>query len=126
MNIDAYPDTDFEGLYGYEDSLDPVCVSSHTGFVINVANCPALWKSSLWNDVAESTMEAETILLTGCCRELLPIIDLVDEVGSAAGLSQFEKPKNWIHEDHAGTWILANTLPPQYTSCSKHYEVKMN
>ena len=26
LNIDAYPDSDFAGLYGYEDSLDPVCV----------------------------------------------------------------------------------------------------
>ena len=34
LNIDAYPDADFAGLYGYEDSSDPVCVRSRTGFVI--------------------------------------------------------------------------------------------
>ena len=28
LNIDAYPDADFAGLYGYEDSLDSVCVRS--------------------------------------------------------------------------------------------------
>ncbi len=27
LNIDAYPDADFAGLYGYDDSLDSVCVS---------------------------------------------------------------------------------------------------
>ena len=26
LDIDAYPDADFAGLYGYEDSLDPICV----------------------------------------------------------------------------------------------------
>ncbi len=65
--------------------------------MINVVNCPVLWKSYLQTEIVTSTMEAETILLAGCCRELLPIIDLVDEVGSAAGLRQFEKPKICIH-----------------------------
>ncbi|KAL7547221.1 hypothetical protein ACHAWF_010544 [Thalassiosira exigua] len=32
MNINAYPDPDFTRLYGYEDSLDPVCVHSSTDF----------------------------------------------------------------------------------------------
>jgi len=47
LTIDAYPDADFAGLYGYEDSLDPVCVRSCSGFVINVASFPVLWKAAL-------------------------------------------------------------------------------
>ena len=126
LNIDAYPDADFAGLYGYEDSLDPVCVRSRTGFVINVANCPVLWKSSLQTETATSTMQAEIIALAACCRELIPIIDLVDEVGTAVGLAQSENPKMHvrIHEDNAGALTLAQTVPPQMTPQSKHYAVK--
>jgi hypothetical protein len=47
LNIAAYPDSDFAGLWGHEDSLDPAYVRSQTGFVINVANYPVLWKSTL-------------------------------------------------------------------------------
>ena len=40
IGINAYPYTDFAGLYGYEDNNDPVCDHSHTGYIINVAGCP--------------------------------------------------------------------------------------
>ena len=47
LKIDAYPDADFAGLYNYEDSCDLVCVRSRTGYGINVARCPVVWKSQL-------------------------------------------------------------------------------
>ena len=126
LNVDAYPDADFAGLYGYEDSLDPVCVRSRTGFVINVANCPVLWKSSLQTETATSTMQAEVIAMSSCCRELMPIIDMVNEVGMAVGLKSPDSPKMHIriHEDNAGALILAQTIPPQFTPRSKHYAIK--
>ena len=126
LHVDAYPDADFAGLYGYEDSLDPVCVRSRTGFVINVANCPVLWKSSLQTETATSTMEAEVIAMASCCRELMPILDMVKEVGTAVGLPPSDAPKMHvkIHEDNAGALILAETIPPQSTPRSKHYAVK--
>ena len=124
LDVDAYPDADFAGLYGYEDNMDPTCVKSRTGFVISVANCPVLWKSKLQTEIATSTMEAEINTLAACCRELLPVLDLVKEVGDAVGLEQNEPPKVRVHEDNAGALILANTLPPQYTPRSKFYALK--
>ena len=47
FKIDANPDADFAGLYGHEDSSDPICVRSRTGFIITVAGCPVVWGSSL-------------------------------------------------------------------------------
>ena len=99
-------------------------MKSRTGYVINVANCPVLWKSNLQTEIATSTMEAEVITLNSCIRELLPIIDIVKEVGDAVGLTEKEKPKIRVHEDNAGALILANTLPPQCTPRSKHYAIK--
>ena len=126
LNINAYPDADFAGLYGFESSADPVCVRSRTGFIITVANCPILWHSKLQTETAMSTMEAEVVAFASCCRELFPIIDLVDEVGNAVGISSSDKAKMHIiiHEDNAGALILAKTLPPQFTPRSKHYAVK--
>jgi len=47
LHINAYPDADFAGLYGYEDNNDPVCVRSRTGFVITVAMpCPLVLHAS--------------------------------------------------------------------------------
>ena len=46
LKTDAYPDLDFAGLCGYEDSSDPICARSRTGFIIAVAGCPVVWRSS--------------------------------------------------------------------------------
>ena len=40
VNIDAYPDMYFAGLYTYEEHSNPVCVRSRTNFVITVAGYP--------------------------------------------------------------------------------------
>ena len=73
-----------------------------------------------------STMQSGVIDLASCCRELIPIIDMVDEVGAAVGLTQSENSKMHvcIHEDNTGALVLAQTLPPQFTPASKHYKVK--
>lgn len=125
LKIDAYPDADFAGMYGYEKHDDPSCVKSRTGFVINVADCPVLWQSKLQTETALSTMEAEIVALAHSCRELFPIMDLVHSVGPSVGLQVDETTMHVsIHEDNAGALILADTLPPQHTPRSKHYHIK--
>ena len=71
-------------------------------------------------------MEAETVALGSCCRELFPIIDLVTEIVDAVGMPNPDNPTMHvtIHEDNSGALILATTLPPQFTPRSKHYAIK--
>ena len=88
LKIDSYPDADFAGLYGYEESTDPSSVKIRTGYVINVADCPVLYHSKLQTETALSTMEAEIVALAHCCRELFPVMDMVAELGSANCLLQ--------------------------------------
>ncbi len=88
IRIDAYPNADFTSLYGYKDNNDPVCVHSRTGHYISVAGCPIYRSSKLQTKTATSTMEAEIIALGSCCRELLPIIALVDKIGVAVGIKK--------------------------------------
>jgi hypothetical protein len=83
LNINAHPDANFAGLYGYKDNNNPVCVvRSCTRFVITVANCPVLWSSKLQTKTAMSMtmMEAEVIALGKCYEELFPIIGQVAEI----------------------------------------------
>jgi hypothetical protein len=125
LKIDCYPDADFSGMYGYENSSDPSCVKSRTGFVITVTNCPVLWQSKLQTETALSAMEAEIIAPAHCCQELFPIMDMVSLLGTKVGLPvSGATMKVSIHEDNAGALILAETLPPQFTLRSKHYAIK--
>ncbi len=82
---------------------------------------------------ATSTMEAEIIALGSCCRKLLPIIALVDEIGIAIGIKKPDDNDSssstmhvTIHEDNLGALILATMPPPQFNPRSKHYTDKTN
>jgi hypothetical protein len=120
--IDAYPDADFAGMFGHEDHTDPACAKSWTGFIITFADCPVFWQSKLQTETALSTMEAEIIALSACCRELFPIMDMVSSVTKLPiGKTTMNVS---IHEDNSGSLVLAKTLPPQFTPRSKYYAIK--
>ena len=60
-------------------------------------------------------MQAEVIAFYACRRVLIPITEMVKEIGSAVGLSTSEKTEMHvsIHEDNAGCIALAQKLPPR-------------
>jgi hypothetical protein len=124
--IDAYPDADFAGMYGHKKPVDPSCVKSHTEFVITFADVPIHWKSQLQTETALSTMEAKIIALPASCRDIFPIIDMVESVTFQVNLPLGETTmKLLVHEDNSGALVLAKTLPPQFTPQSKYYAIKM-
>jgi hypothetical protein len=125
LNINAYADADFAGLYGHEDPGDPACVKSRTGFVILVANVPISWKSTLQTKTALSTMEAEISALAHCMKELVGIMDLAKLFADHYGLEPVETKMNvTLHEDNAGALVLAKTIPPEFTPRSKFYHLE--
>ncbi len=74
---------------------------------------------------ALSTMEAEVNALAACMRELIPIINMVKELIQSVGLQAGDMNMNvLVHEDNSGALVLAETLPPQFTSRSKYYATK--
>ena len=113
LKIDAYPDMDFAGLYGYLKITDPACVNSRTGFLITMSDCPIVWVSKLETKTALSMMEAEIVALAHCCRELYPVCDIVKEVDDVAGLGTDDLSLMHVsvHEDNAGALVLAETIP---------------
>ena len=38
LKVDAFPDADFAGLYGYEKPSDPTCSKSRNGFLISLSD----------------------------------------------------------------------------------------
>ncbi len=125
LKIDAYPDANFAGMYGYECHDDPSCVKSWTGYVINVANCPVMWQSKLQTETALSTTEAEIVAISHCARKLIPIMQMVEFLGPAVGLPvNCTSMHACIHEDNVGALISADTLPPQYTPRSMSHVAK--
>ena len=71
--IDCYSDADFVGLWGYEETQDPICARSITGFVITFANCTLLWVSKLQTYIALSKLNSEYLVLSNSGRALLPL-----------------------------------------------------
>ena len=70
-------------------------------------------------------MEAEIIALVACCRELFPIIDMVESLTGSVNLPIRETTMQLsVHEDNLGALVLAKTLPPQFTLQSKYYASK--
>jgi len=70
-------------------------------------------------------MEAKTIALSACCRELFPIMDMVSSVTKSVKPPIGKTAMNVsIHEDNSGALVLAKTLPPQFTPQSKCYAIK--
>ncbi len=122
--IEAYPDSDFAGMYGHGEHTDPACAKSWTGFIITFADCPVFWQSKLQTEMALSTMEAEIIALAACCRELFLIMDMVSSVTKSVKLPIGKTTMNVsMYEDNSGALVLAKTLPPQFTR-SKYYAIK--
>ncbi|KAL7460686.1 hypothetical protein ACHAXS_001129, partial [Conticribra weissflogii] len=119
---------DFTGLYGYEDSQDPHCVKSRTGYAILVAGCPIIWKSCLQMEIAMSMMEAEYVALSQSCKDLFPILDIVAEVTAAVGIPRDEVTRLHVtvHEDNVGTLTLGCLAPRRMTPCLKHYAIKFH
>ena len=100
--LECFVDADFAGLWGAEDTQDPVCVKSRTGFLLTFGGCPLLWVSKLQTEVALSTTEAEYIALSQAMKELLPTKHLLLEVTQALGVKLSEEATTYckVFEDN--------------------------
>ena len=80
LQIDCFVDSDFSGLWKYEDSQDPTSVKSRSGFLFIIGGCPISWTSKLQTDIDLLTMEAEYITLSMAMKELLPLQIIVKDI----------------------------------------------
>ena len=125
LTLDLYVDSDFAGLWSYEDPLDPSCVQSRMGYVITLGGVPIIWKSKLQEQVALSTMEAEYIAASVAMRELIPMREILKYISTNMNLRQpTESLVSTVWEDNSAALSLMQSPLPKITPRSKHFAVK--
>jgi hypothetical protein len=109
MTFNCYVDADFAGGFGYEDSTDPICVKSRSGWVFTLGETPVHWKSTLQSTISLSTVEAEYVALSMSLREFLPMRKTAQEVCEVFGVNMGEKNQllSTVFEDNTGCLSLA-------------------
>jgi hypothetical protein len=78
--LECYVDADFAGNWTNETSNDPDSVHSRTGYCIMYAGCPIISVSKRQTLVALSTTEAEYIALSSALRDVISIMNLLNEL----------------------------------------------
>ena len=121
MIFRCHVDADFAGGWSSNDTHNAEMVLSCTGFVISYAGCPIYWPSKLQTEIALSTTEVEYIALSMAMREVLPFLNLMQEINSVlpAGSPKFFC-KVW--EDNQSCIKVAES--PKFTPRTKHIALK--
>ena len=124
LTVDCYVDADFAGLFGAEDSQNPICAKSRTGYVLFLANCPLMWVSKMQTEIASSTMESEYIALSQSMRDLIPVRRLLQLICDTILPEQIQNANihSSVIEDNSGALQLARV--PRITPRTKHYAIK--
>jgi hypothetical protein len=79
--FECYCDSDFSGLWNKEFApVDPSTAKSRSGWIIFYAGCPVSWASKLQSQVALSTTEAEYIAMSQALRDIIPVMNLLQEM----------------------------------------------
>ena len=121
--LECHVDADFAGGWSSGDTQNPEAVLSRTGFVISYAGCPIYWASKLQTEIALSTTEAEYIALSMAMREVLPFLNLMQEINVVLPLPA-GAPKFFckVWEDNRSCIKVAES--PKFTPRTKHIALK--
>jgi hypothetical protein len=124
LNLDCYVDADFAGLYKREPDLEPASVRSRSGYLVNLGDCPILWRSQLQTEIALSTLEAEYCALSHSLRTVLPLHRMIVEIVSCLKLPHDLKAtvSARVFEDNNGALLLATKQ--RVTARTKYFLVK--
>jgi hypothetical protein len=77
--LECHVDADFAGGFSPDYSDDATTCYSRTGYIIWFAGCPLIWSSKLQTTVALSTTEAEYIALSTALRDVIYVMQLLNE-----------------------------------------------
>ena len=122
-SIDTYVDASFAGEWNTTWSEEPASVMSRTGYIILYANCPIIWCSKLQTEITLSTTESEYVALSQSMRDVIPLLDLLKELGEAIP-SEDATPNIHctIFEDNKGCIDLVTA--PKMRPRTKHIALK--
>jgi hypothetical protein len=90
--LECFVDADWAGSWQHRSSHDPLSAHSRTGYVIMYAGCPIVWASKMQSLISLSTTEAEYIALSSSLREVIAIMNLLNELKSRNFSFHFPTP----------------------------------
>ena len=100
--------------------VDPSTAKSRSGWIIFYAGCPVSWASKLQSQVALSTTEAEYIAMSQALRDVIPVMNLLQEMREREFQVICNEPYVYckVFEDNSGTLELARL--PKLRPRTKH------
>lgn len=128
QSFDVYVDASFTGDWDPANAeWDPDTARSRTGYVIMYANCPVIWASKLQTEIALSTTESEYLAISAATREVLPLMELVQEMQQhGCGLTATTPHLHCrVFEDNSGAVELATSVKnPKMRPRTRHINTK--
>ena len=122
--FECYCDADFSGNWNKEFAqIDPSTAKSRSGWIVFYAGCPVCWASKLQSQVALSTTEAEYIAMSMALRDVIPVMNLIDEMKNKGFQVICTQPYVYckVFEDNSGALELARL--PKLRPRTKHINV---
>jgi hypothetical protein len=122
--FECYCDADFSGNWNREFApMDPSTAKSQRGWIIFYAGCPVSWASKLQSQITLSTTEAKYIPMSQALRDVIPIMNLLQEMREQSFKVICIEPCVYckVFEDIAGALELARL--PKLRPRTKHINV---
>jgi hypothetical protein len=103
--------------------INPSTSKSWSGWVVFYTGCPIIWASKLQSQTALSTTEAEYITMSMAFCDIIPIMDLIQEMKDRHIPVICSKPYIYckVFKDNAGALELARI--PKLCPRTKHINV---
>jgi hypothetical protein len=108
--FECYCDANFSGTWTSTIAdVSPSTSKSHSGWAVFFAGCPIIWASKLQTQTALSTTEAEYIAMSMSLRDVILIMELIQEMKSHNIPAICTKPYVYckVFEDNSGALELA-------------------
>jgi hypothetical protein len=122
--FECYCDAEFSGNWTSTIAdVDPSTSKSCSGWAVFYAGRPIIWASKLQSQTALSTTEAKYIAMLMSLRDVIPIMELIQEMKSHNIPVICTKPYIYckVFDNNSGALELAKL--PKLCPCTKHINV---
>jgi len=128
IGFEVWTDADWIGSWKAPDNdYNATTAKSRSGAIIMFAGCPIIWSSKLQSEIALSSTEAEYIALSSVMKEVIPLLDICEELKESRLLELTLTPtvKCTVFEDNVGAIEIAKVpkMRPRtkYTNAKYHH-----
>ena len=122
--LECHVDADFAGGWNPQMAKDPASCYSRTGYIIWYAGCPLIWSSKMQTTIALSTTKAEYMALSASLRDVIYVLQLLEELTSFSVRLAAVVPeiKCKVFKDNVGALELAKA--PKLRPRTKHIGIQ--